>query len=366
MNISKQFIAFAIIIATAFASVASNSLNNNTSSSVSASPIDSTSVIYQNWDDLANKYFKKYDDFIKTPDKKLRFAKDEYDSYKTLCKELNAAIESMENKSYYTTINFNIDKWLEASDTFKDVIKKDLDGGKDEKTWEANCKKLYDAYLKLADRFDTEKFYFAQSLINKNEELQNTINTKDAEINRLKIIEQEYTTLKNQKDEFGKNLNGAFEVCTFFPLAVKYNKTYVDLAYNGAAAMVSAKAISNDPKIINNWNKFSPLLKNYGIYNEDVIKYILDIKEMVMSKGGKIEPTDIETFKGLLDYKMPKYSKYYNNKEVSIKYLDDVLNEFFSLLEGYVSNDRGLKESIFNNFILNNLDSEYDFSKKSK
>ena len=84
MNISKQFIAFAIIIATAFASVASNSLNNNTSSSVSASPIDSTSVIYQNWSDLANKYFKKYDDFIKTPDKKLRFAKDKYDSYKTL------------------------------------------------------------------------------------------------------------------------------------------------------------------------------------------------------------------------------------------------------------------------------------------
>lgn len=365
MNISKQFIAFAIIIATAFASVASNSLNNNTSSSVSASPIDSTSVIYQNWDDLANKYFKKYDDFIKTPDKKLRFAKDEYDSYKTLCKELNAAIESMENKSYYTTINFNIDKWLEASDTFKDVIKKDLDGGKDEKTWEANCKKLYDAYLKLADRFDTEKFYFAQSLINKNKELQNTINTKDTEINRLKIIEQEYTTLKNQKDEFGKNLNGAFDVCTFFPLAVKYNKKYVDYAYNGAAAMVSAKAISNDPKIINNWNKFSPLLKNYGIYNEDVIKYILDIKEMVMSKGGKIEPTDIETFKGLLDYNMPKYSKYYN-KEVSIIYLDKVLNEFFSLLDGYVSNDRGLKESIFNNFILNNLDSGYDFSKKSK
>ena len=351
MNISKCLTVFAIIIANAFASVASNSLNYSTSLSVSASHIDSTSVIYQNWSDLANKYLKKYDDFIKTPNKKLRFAKDEYDSYKTLCKELNAAIESMENKSYFTTINFNIDKWLEASDTFKDVIKKDLDGGKDEKTWEANCKKLYDAYLKLADRFDTEKFYFAQSLINKNAELQNTINTKDAEINRLKIIEQEYKTLKSQKDEFGKNLNGAFEVCTFYPLAVKYNKAYVDLAYNGAAAMVSAKAISNDPKIINNWNKFSPLLKNYGIYNEDVIKYILNIKEMVMSKGGKIEPTDIYTFKELLDFNMPKYSKYYNHKEVSIKYLDDVIDEFFDMLNKSAASKRELSNNAFNNFI---------------
>ena len=68
----------------------------------------------------------------------------------------------------------------------------------------------------------------------------------------------------------------------------------------------------------------------------------------------------VEYYKVSIKYVMPEYSVYYYNQEVSIKYLDNVLNEFFGLLEGYAEEGREIPERVFTNLILNNLDSEYN------
>ena len=66
----------------------------------------------------------------------------------------------------------------------------------------------------------------------------------------------------------------------------------------------------------------------------------------------------VKYYKDSIKY-VTKYSECYN-QEVSIKYLDNVLDEFFGMLEGYAEEGREIPERVFTNFILNNLDSEYN------
>lgn len=116
---------------------------------------------------------------------------------------------------------------------------------------------------------------------------------------------------------------------------------------------------NNLPKeLIVQWNKFSPLLKRYGEYNHDVIRYIKSVQKKVNTQKGKITAADVKYYKDSIKY-VTKYSECYN-QEVSIKYLDNVLDEFFGMLEGYAEEGREIPERVFTNFILNNLDSEYN------
>ena len=138
----------------------------------------------------------------------------------------------------------------------------------------------------------------------------------------------------------------AFEVCLFYPLAVKYNKEYVDYAYDAAKKLIDAEIHTETLAMKNDWYKYSPLLKNYGLYNTNVINYINWCKSVITKYKGNISTNDITYFKDKLKF---YYDLYKTN--VTITYLDNVIDEFYSMLEKNVSKNKNIEPNAIDNFI---------------
>ena len=138
----------------------------------------------------------------------------------------------------------------------------------------------------------------------------------------------------------------AFEVCLFYPLAVKYNKEYVDFAYKAAKQLIDAEIHTETPQMKTDWEKYSPLLKDYGLYNTNVISYINWCKSEITKYKGNISTNDITYFKDKLKF---YYDLYKTN--VTITYLDNVIDEFYSMLEKNVSKNENIGPNAIDNFI---------------
>ena len=163
--------------------------------------------------------------------------------------------------------------------------------------------------------------------------------------------EQNYEKLRSsnlltENKELKSAATQAFEVCLFYPLAVKYNKKYVDFAYKAATQLIDAKIDTENQSMRTDWDKYSPLLKDYEKYNNNVINYINWCKKEINKCNGNISTNDITYFKDKLKF---YYDLYKTN--VTITYLDNVIDEFYSMLEKNVSKNKNIEPNAIDNFI---------------
>lgn len=152
--------------------------------------------------------------------------------------------------------------------------------------------------------------------------------------------------LQSENQKLKSAATQAFEVCLFYPLAVKYNKEYVDFAYKAAKQLIDAEIHTETPQMKTDWKKYSPLLKNYELYNTNVINYINWCKSEITKYKGNISTNDITYFKDKLKF---YYDLYKTN--VTITYLDNVIDEFYSMLEKNVSKNENIGPNAIDNFI---------------
>ncbi len=294
---------------------------------------------YESWKTAQNYIYKEVNKTIKGNGSLWGISQKDVDSWKKCCDKIESNYKKMLNKE---SINDNvINEWKSYNNKILKALKNGWPNITSEQAnlWEQYCKKFENKYNAL--KRSTSK--------NGN---------SDRSTTRLPSAKREQINISTNNEDLLKASTEAFELCLYLPLAVKYDKKSTERAYQIAENLINAGV--NDSEALTVWAKFGPLLKEYNKYNKDVIQYIESIKAKVMQKGGYINSDDVNTYRILIEYDLKEYYHFYN-KDVSIKYLDDVLNEFFDLLENYAENERQLQERVFNNFILNNLNSDYNF-----
>lgn len=365
MNIFKLFITMVIAFSAITISAANQADKNNQQNN------KISEQAYYKWEELYQICINEYDSCImdaKKDDgkklKKLKMSEVEFNSYKDLCSKLKSSIVQLKTASDFNTpIDFDINKWDSLSCKFKDVIKndiKDLEKNSDKK-WEEYCNNLKNYYSNLTESYKNAKFNYAEKLINENNDQKTKISQlkaqNDSLTKKLKGVESELNKFKTDKTNFGNGLQRAFEVCVFFPLAVKCNKDYVSYAHLAAKEMIFSDKGNIVPEMWTDWRKYEPLLLNYGKYNDAFIKYIEEQKTTLLAKPDKkITTEEVEFNKSVIeltnDYPILKeyFTKYYNT-DVSISYLDNVINQFFKELTKYTTNGKVLNDKFFNNFI---------------
>lgn len=338
---------------------------NNTLLAVSSTPVEQTKsneTIIKEWENLYDKYTPKYDSILNADEKAgKKMPKEDFEKYKKSCQELKTAIEIMNQKDFKTPINFNFDEWCKYSENFKDVLKSDLkkivEKGSDD-VWVEKYNALIDVYNKMIEAYDNEKFDYAISLIDENNAQKETIAQLKNDIYALKAklnsTSAELNTFKTDKTNFGTGLQKAFEVCVFFPLAVKCDKDYVAYARLAASEIISSDKGSIDPAMKADWNKYEPLLVNYGKYNDALIKYIEECKNEILAKPDKkITEDEVKYFKDGIAHSSPEMKEYilkYQNKGVNIPYLDNAIDEFFNILSSFAKSGKELNKKVFDNF----------------
>ena len=295
---------------------------------------------------------------------------DDFNNYKNLCSKLDSSITLMKNKNdFNSTIDFDINEWNNLSLKFKeainsnlkDLLKKDNNSWEEAKTWEKICNALKIYYSKLATEYIEAKYYYAESLVAENNNQKKIISKLEGDIKVLKqdlnTTKAELNKFKTDNTNFGNNLQKAFEVCVFLPLAVKYNKDYVDYAYLAANEIICSPQKGNiDPRMRPDWYNYSPLLKNYGKYNSALENFINNIKNDKMLVDKKISKEEVEQIIGRMKFNetnpdLVEYMiKYYQN-DVSITYLDYVIEEFLKVLNDYAATGKEITDKLFTNFI---------------
>lgn len=337
---------------------------NNTLLAVSSTPAEQTKsneTIIKEWENLYDKYTPKYDSILIVEEKAgKKMPKEDFEKYKKSCQELKTAIEIMNQKDFKTPINFNFDEWCKYSENFKEVLKSDLkkivEKGSDD-VWVEKYNALIDVYDKMIEAYDNEKFEYAISLIDENNAQKETIAQLKNDIYalnaKLKSTSAELNTFKTDKTNFGTGLQKAFEVCVFFPLAVKCNKDYVAYARLAASEIISSEKGSIDPAMEADWKKYEPLLANYGKYNDALIDYFN--KQKVALTGKTIKADGVEYYKKEIEYSdnypiLKEYFTKYYKKDVNIPYLDNAIDEFFNILSSFAKEGKELNERAFKNF----------------
>ena len=236
------------------------------------------------------------------------------------------------------------------------LLKKIVEKGSDD-VWVEKYNALIDVYDKMIEAYDNEKFEYAISLIDENNaqketiaQLKNDIYALNAKLNSTSA---ELNTFKTDKTDFGTGLQKAFEVCVFFPLAVKCNKDYVAYARLAASEIISSDKGSIAPAMKADWKKYEPLLVNYGKYNDALIDYVN--KQKVALSNKKITAKGVEFYKNEIEFKddypiLKEYFTKYYKKDVNIPYLDKAIDEFFNILNSYAKSGKELNEKVFDNF----------------
>lgn len=337
---------------------------NNTFLAVSSTPAEQTESIeriYHAWNTQFENYSAKYDSILIVEEKAgKKMPKEDFEKYKKSCQELETAIAIITKWDFKTPINFNIDEWCEYSENFKEVLKSDLKkivGKGSDDVWVEKYNALIDVYDKMIEAYDNEKFEYAISLIDENNAQKETIAQLKNDINALKAklnsTSAELNTFKTDKTDFGTGLQKAFEVCVFFPLAVKCNKDYVEYAHLAASEIISSDKGSIAPAMKADWKKYEPLLVNYGKYNDAFIDYVNKQKFALSNKT--ITAEEVEFYKKNIEFSdnypiLKEYFTKYYKKGVNIPYLDKAIDEFFYILNSFAKSGKELNEKVFDNF----------------
>lgn len=307
--------------------------------------------------------------------------------YEDIKEDLYSEFESFGTNTLFGLNKSDVDKWEKASKKIDENYKKLLKGEKvNDNTleeWKQYNHNIYNAIrrggskwsnldLSKAEQWNQSCNNLSTSYDNlkskknkKSNQGNNTGNNNNSYRRAPQASEEEYRNhisrenneLSTENSEILNASAKAFEVCLFYPLAVKYNKTYCRLAYEAAKALIDLNIASIDSRMQSDWDKISPLLQKYGEYNEDVINYLNYCKSEIMSNRGKVTYSDIDHYKKMMRSKMNKYYYIYIDDE-TIPYLNNVLDDFFEILQEFANNDDAIKENFFNNFINVNLEPE--------
>lgn len=323
---------------------------------------------YSKWKPLNNDVISKFDKAFGIMNKVGNLTKDDYLAWKEACETIEANYNTMQNYTGDTNPFFDMPKAWKLNSTILKEIKDgaiEFDAPKITE-WENAYKAFGDQYEKLRKK-SVEKFKekhdgaeMLEEIIHDTIYVEKKVYLTDyldaelqAEINRIK---DENTRLKNENDAIkkqSKSYEDAFYACIMVPLNVKYNKEVVDLSYNAAKALYESGVVT-DESYISGWEAYSPLLKNYEIYNNEVIAYLEKQIVRLDRYNWDLSVTDVNMMKKDISIDITGYGKFYGT-EVSIIYLDYVIDSYFDILMQAANGQRKISKSWLEFFIKNEL-----------
>lgn len=162
----------------------------------------------------------------------------------------------------------------------------------------------------------------------------------------IRHLTEEKNTLKIQKDSLEKYTTffneTIFKQCLLYPLEGRYDSIFIS----------ECKQCLRDMKIQQShselYNTYYDLLNDYKNYNDQVKKFLDDQKRSVDLKGeliGAFKENAKQKLKGL-DYYKNFYLKRNTPPYKSIPYLDEVIDEFLSVLNSNKLNGKNMQELI--------------------
>ena len=170
-----------------------------------------------------------------------------------------------------------------------------------------------------------------------------TIRHLTEEKNTLKIQKD---SLKIQKDSLEKYTTffneTIFKQCLLYPLEGRYDSIFISECKQCLRDM---KIQQSHPEL---YNTYYDLLNDYKKYNDQVKKFLDDQKRSVDLKGeliGAFKENAKQKLKGL-DYYKNFYLKRNTPPYKSIPYLDEVIDEFLSVLNSNKLNGKNMQELI--------------------
>ncbi len=323
---------------------------------------------YAKWEPLNNDVISKFDKAFGSINKVGNLTKDDYLAWKEACETIKANYNTMQNYTGDTNPFFDIPKAWKLNST---ILKEIKDGAIEFDAlkiteWENAYKAFGDQYEKMRKN-SVEKFKKkhdgAEMLeekihdtiyIEKNVYLTDYLDAElQAEINRIK---DENTRLKNENDAIknqSKSYEDAFYACIMVPLNVKFNKEIVDLSYNAAKALYESGVVT-DESYISGWKAYSPLLKNYETYNNEVITYLEKQIDRLERYNWNLSVANVNMMKNDISIDISGYGKFYGT-DVSIIYLDYVIDSYFDILMQAANGQRGISKNWLEFFIKNEL-----------
>lgn len=302
------------------------------------------------------------------------FTNDDFSNWKKACESVIANYNNMGNFNGLAEPNFDLPTDWKLNDKLYKAIKDGASKGIDKtlaSKWETAYKAFEDKYKQVkksceemysekqkdtkatsptATKIDTvfvyKSMYDSPDSIDK---MNNLIKENKRLTEQYNLIQSEINSTQSQTES---NTNG-FRVCCTFPLAVKYYPNGVKVALEAATQMELAKTVT-DPELLGHWEKYKPLLTNYGKYNDEVIKYLQEQKAYMAKRGWKIDNVDVISIKRNLTTELAGYGSHYK-KDYCIKYLDYVIDKYFDRLEKAAAGRFTLSPAFYDFFIENEL-----------
>lgn len=316
----------------------------------------SPSAILGDWESINNSITQQINSTFESTDNFRGLKKNDFDDWVSECKKLTGQFNTMlrsPNKKY----SYDIEKWKDLNDQVHNAIKSGkfpgLNDSEKINLWKSKCDLFYDTFKDLKKGNTTTKNDNsdnkddARSIIEDSKPSSNW--AYPSSTNRMKKLQTENQKIKTSAEK-------AFDVCLLLPLAIMYDEDYVDCGYEAAKGLYEAGAIT-DPNMKADWIAFSPLLLSYGTYNNEVIRFLESHKKEIERNNGYV--TELLLRKCKQNVYTLKYGKFYNDENVSIIYLDNVLNEYFDFLESKVKSQEPISERFYYMFISTKLDSNY-------
>lgn len=291
--------------------------------------------------------------------------KNTYRRWCSECDEMEKKYRLMLNYDNNAKLSYKTDNWKNLNKRIKNCITSTNTDPQTIEYWDKNCTIFEKAFKRKME--ECNEIFESQSSRDEsidydkpdNRRQQNAStpasNSGNKPSNRYSFGNLENIPYKNNGSSLRNNstMLDAFYFCINFPLNVKFHKEGVDYAYKIAQNMIKEKHVT-EQSYIDGWKAYEPLLKNYEKFNNDVIDYISKQTKELEELNWEVEPEFISYKKRYLKKEL-SYGKYYK-QETNIRYLDYVLDKYFSILEDAAMGKRTLSEKLFEFFIKNELE----------
>ena len=184
------------------------------------------------------------------------------------------------------------------------------------------------------NRINTEKEKFKKE----EERLNNSINKLNGEKQEL---ERKLEYYKNRFKDLNKII---YKQCLYYTLEKPYNPKLIDDAKKCLDMMEMDIKSSHSTE----FDTYRPFLDTYAQYNSEVKTFLKNQMEQLKVKGWNIRESAKNNAQNAL--KNLKYYEYYQKKDKypwkSIVYLDEVIDDYFKLLESPKINEKKLQDLI--------------------
>lgn len=148
------------------------------------------------------------------------------------------------------------------------------------------------------------------------------------ENNELLPYKEKYDSLKSKLERLDVII---YKQCLLYPLERQYSHKFVSEALNSVWSFTDVFKTSKDFNNIR--NTYEPLVKNYGIYNEELINFFDRTVMIRLNSLDEISADPSFLFDRIKDLQYYKDCYVYRNRPPynSIIYLDNIIDRFLSL-----------------------------------